>query len=124
MFVIMKKAIYLFFIALAFVSSCSYNNEEELYPSNDCDTADMSLAGDITPILNNYNCNGCHSAASNSGSVDLEGYTALKIWVDNGVLLKSIKHDGASPMPKAAPKMAQCDIDKVEAWIQQGAKDN
>ncbi len=117
------------YITTAFICSilfigCYYDVEEELYPSNDCETADMSLATDITPILNNYNCNGCHSAASNSGSVDLEGYTALKIWVDNGVLLKSIKHDGASPMPKAAPKMAQCDIDKVAAWIQQGAKDN
>lgn len=110
------------------LAACTYNSEEELYPAdpdNPCNTTDMSLSADITPILDAYNCNGCHSNASNSGSVDLEGYADLKIWVDNGKLLGSMKHDGtASEMPKAAPKMAQCDIDKVEAWIAQGSKDN
>lgn len=121
------KKIYTLPLLLAILSICScYNNsEEELYPNTTCITENMSLAEDILPILNNYQCNSCHSAASNSGSVNIEGYTNLKIWVDNGLLLGSIKHDGtASQMPKAAAKMNQCDIDKVEAWIIQGAQDN
>lgn len=105
--------------------SCHSNSEESLYPNTTCTTTDLSLAKDVLPILTNYQCNSCHSAASNSGSVNIEGYTNLKIWVDNGLLLGSIKHDGtASQMPKAAAKMNQCDIDKVEAWIIQGAQDN
>lgn len=116
--------IILFSIVLFTVSACTFDSEEELYPSSDCDTAEMSLATDIRPILDNYNCSGCHSSVSNSGGVDLEGHTDLKIWADNGILLKSMKHDGASPMPKGADKMNACDIAKVEAWISQGALDN
>ena len=104
--------------------ACTYNTEEELYPNSSCDTEDMSLSADITPIFDNYNCSGCHSTASNSGNVALEKYEDLKIWVNNGSLLKSIKHDGASPMPKGADKMNDCDIAKVEAWISQGALNN
>lgn len=125
MFVKVKYTVFIFFLALILISACTYNNEEELYPTSNCDTTDMSLATDIVPILDNYNCNGCHSTVSNSGDVDLERYNDLKIWVDNGKLLGSMQHDGtASEMPKGAPKMAQCDIDKVAAWIQQGANDN
>lgn len=125
MFVEMKVLFSIFFCALVLLMSCDYNSEEELYPNTDCQTENMSLASDITPILDNYNCNGCHSSTSNSGDVDLEGYDNLKIWIDNGKLMGSIKHDGtASEMPKSNPKMADCDIDKVEAWISQGAKNN
>ena len=121
----MKKNTFILFAATLLATACTYNSEEELYATNDCDTLEMSLAVDISPILNNYSCNSCHSSTSNAGGVDLEGYTNLKIWVDNGRLLGSMKQDGsASPMPKAAAKMAQCDIDKVEAWITQGSKNN
>ena len=124
-FVGVKKNTLTLFAALLFVTACTYNSEEELYPTDDCLTDDMSLATDISPILENYSCNSCHSSTSNAGGVDLEGYTNLKIWVDNGRLLGSMKQDGsASPMPKAAAKMAQCDIDKVEAWITQGSRNN
>ena len=124
-FVEVKKIIPMLFVAALSINACTYNTEEELYPTDECNTVAMSLGTDISPILDNYSCNSCHSSTSNAGGVDLEGYTNLKIWVDNGRLLGSMKHDGAtSPMPKAAPKMAQCDIDKVEAWITQGAQNN
>ena len=124
-FVRVKKNTFIIFAAILLASACTYNTEEELYPTNDCNTLEMSLDTDISPILDNYSCNSCHSSTSNAGGVDLEGYTNLKIWVDNGRLLGSMKQDGsASPMPKAAAKMAQCDIDKVEAWIIQGSKNN
>ena len=105
-------------------SACNYDNEEELYPTSSCKTADMSYATDVSNILQNYSCLSCHSSVSNDGSVTLEGYDNLKTWVDNGALLKSMKHDGASPMPKNQAKMNQCDIDKIEAWITDGAPNN
>ena len=105
-------------------SACNYDNEEELYPTSSCETVDMSYASDITNILQNYSCLSCHSSVSNDGSVTLEGYDNLKTWVDNGALLKSMKHDGPSPMPKSQAKMDQCDIDKIEAWINDGAPNN
>lgn len=84
----------------------------------------MSYAADVDAILKNYSCLSCHSSTNSQGSVNLEGYDALKVWVDNGILLKSMKHDGASPMPKNQAKMNQCDIDKIEAWITDGAQNN
>jgi cytochrome c551/c552 len=107
-----------------FASSCNYQNEEELFPSTDCETEAMSLATDITPILNNYGCLSCHSTVNNQGSVALEDYNDLKKWADNGILLKSMQHDGALAMPQNQAKMNACDIEKVAAWIIDGASNN
>jgi hypothetical protein len=109
---------------VCFASSCNYQNEEELFPSTTCDTEAMSLASDITPILTNYGCLSCHSTVSNQGSVALENYDDLKKWVDNGILLKSMQHDGALAMPQNQAKMNACDIEKVAAWITDGALNN
>lgn len=109
---------------VCFASSCNYQNEEELFPSNTCETEDMSLASDISPILTNYGCLSCHSTVSNQGSVALENYDDLKKWADNGILLKSMQHDGALAMPQNQPKMNACDIEKVAAWITDGSQNN
>ena len=119
-----RYTLVLFIALLIHFSACDYNNEEELYPTSSCETVDMSYATDVTDILQNYSCLACHSTVSNQGSVALEDYDDLRKWVDNGILLKSMKHDGASPMPKNQAKMNSCDIDKIEAWITDGAPNN
>ena len=102
-------------------TSCYYDNEEELYP---CKAGGMSYSSDITPIIEN-NCYTCHDQANNQGGVTLEGYSNLKVYVDNEKLLGAIKHEpGFSEMPQGLPQLGQCSIDKIEAWIDQGAKDN
>jgi mono/diheme cytochrome c family protein len=121
----MKRHTTVFFTALLIhFSACDYNNEEQLYPTSSCETVDMSYAIDVTDILQNYSCISCHSSANSQHSVILEGYDNVKVWVDSGTLLKSMKHDGASPMPKNQTKMNPCDIDKIEAWITAGALNN
>jgi len=105
-------------------TSCYYDNEEELYPEDTCKTDDMSYSNDIVPILED-NCYSCHDQANNQGGVTLEGYSNLKAYVDNGKLLGAIKHEpGFSEMPQDEPQLEQCQIDKIEAWIDQGALDN
>lgn len=108
-----------------FLFSCSSDSEEDLMPDNfECITVNMSYETDILPILNR-NCLGCHSAAVQQGGVDLEGYEALKLWVDNGVFLGSIKWEtGFSRMPKNLPQLPTCDISKIESWIDSGAPNN
>lgn len=107
---------------IGFVTSCSYNNVEELYPQTGCDTDSLSYQNDIVPILENNGCIGCHG---NTASLDIDGYDDLKITVDNGSLLGSIKHsDGFRPMPDFQPQIDQCLIDKIEAWIYDGAQNN
>lgn len=105
-------------------AACYYDVEEELYPVNTCDTTSVTYAVTVQNIIQE-NCYVCHSAASQQGGVILEGYTALKGYVDSGQLLGAIKQNsGFSPMPQGQPKLDDCTILKVETWITGGALDN
>ncbi len=58
--------------------------------------------------------------------INLETYAGLKTQVDNGRLIKSIKHESpASPMPKgSSATIAACEIAQIVSWVNAGAKDN
>ena len=106
------------------LNACYYDVEEELYPDTSCDTVDMSYEMDIVPILSE-NCYECHSQAVNTANITLEGYQNVMEYVNDGRLLGAIKHlPGFSPMPKNAPKLVECNIEKIETWIESGAPDN
>ena len=114
------------FLAVCIVSSCDYDSEEELYPvqPSGCDTTTVSYMNDIEPLIS-QNCYQCHSAALNFGNVTLEGYSAFKSEVDRGRLTGAIRRDfGFSSMPQDGDKLPDCDISKVEAWINNGAPNN
>ena len=105
-----------------FFSSCLYESKEKF---DVCNTENINYKDSVVAILDNYGCISCHSDQFASGGVDLEGYDDVKTYVDSDLLIKSMKHaDGVSPMPKSAPKMQACDIDKIEAWIYDGALNN
>jgi hypothetical protein len=109
---------------MIFLSSCYYDNEETLYPSTECITADMSYQNDIVPIISS-NCYVCHSAIANTGNITLEGYTEIKKYVDSGQLMGAINHaSGFKPMPEDAPKLNDCLISKIDSWIAAGAPNN
>ena len=105
--------------------SCYYDVESELYPTPPpCDLTSIRYYADIVPILND-NCNDCHSAASGNGGVVLEGYQEVLQYVDNGLLLCTVKWDpGCSEMPKNQAQMDPCTISKIEQWITDGALEN
>jgi hypothetical protein len=49
----------------------------------------------------------------------------MKKYVDNGELLGSIRFEaGYSGMPKNQSRLADCDIEKIEEWVNQGAPNN
>jgi len=106
------------------LNACKYDNEEDLYPDNTCNTKNVSYSENIVRIFNNYGCSGCHNNVNPQGGVNLEGYTQAKIWIDNGRLMKSIRHEDASPMPKGQAKMDTCSINRIQAWIDNGALNN
>ena len=104
--------------------SCYYDVEEELYTTLDCSTTGVTYSLIVAPIINSK-CYKCHDAANNSGNITLEGYANLKKYVDSGQLLGAIKHGpGFSQMPKNEAKLVDCDIEKIEAWITDGALQN
>ena len=111
--------------SMVIISSCYYDNEEELYPSTMCITENMSLETNIVPILQN-NCYSCHSvaAAPANRNVILEGYDELIKYVNNEQLVSAIRHESNYPMPQNAPMLNNCDISKIESWVNAGALDN
>ncbi|MFT5512688.1 MAG: mono/diheme cytochrome c family protein [Bacteroidia bacterium] len=118
-----------FAFVLLSVTSCYYDVEEELYPVNTCDTANVLYSNQVSLILKNecLNCHNSNNAPFIGGGVVLEGYANLKLQVDNGKLVSSITHDGnASFMPESAnnTKLPDCDIAQITAWVNAGAPNN
>ena len=95
------------------ITSCYYDNEEELYPNNFCDTIDISFVNDIQLKLNNE-CLACHQSPFPSGGPDLSNYQSVKVIADNSRLFGSLNHDNSfSPMPQGGEKWNECDLSKI-----------
>jgi len=111
------------------ISSCYYDKEELLYPvtENVCDTTNFTYGVKVSEIINS-NCLACHGNSVYTiagGGINLDGYSNLKAFVDNGKLIGSINHEqGFSPMPKNGGKLSECDISIIELWINSGSPDN
>jgi cytochrome c5 len=118
-----------FLVIFVVLFSCKKENEEDLLNNGSnnggvCNTENMSYKDDIAPIMS-ASCNACHSNQNASGGVRTNSFSNLQPIIENGSLLGSIKHEqGFSNMPQGQSKLPQCSIDKIEAWINQGAKDN
>ena len=108
-------------LGLFLLNSCYYDSEEELYGT--CNTTNITYSQNITNIFLNNSCMNCHgNPTSNGAPFSLVTYADVKAQVDAGRLLGAINHElGFAPMPKDAPKMSQCDIDKVTAWVAAGS---
>ncbi len=113
------------FAILMILSSCTYDNVEELYPSPpSCDTTDLTYSKDIGPIID-ASCAGCHSGSAPSGNISLANYNDVVISAQNGSLLGTIRHEnGWSPMPKNGNKLDDCSIKKIETWVESGTPNN
>lgn len=107
------------------MSSCYYDNEEYLYPEPvDCDTTNVTYSGTVVPILES-NCNSCHNQVSQQGGVITDNYNDLKVAIDNGSFRGAINHiNGWSPMPKGGNKLPECDLTKINLWLDRGAPNN
>ncbi len=122
----MKKLIALFLFVLLILSSCTYFNEQELFPNEVCDTSNITYSANILPIFQQF-CYRCHSASSGviRGNFNLEDFSNIQREVSNGQLLNNIKHDPAGiPMPQGDAKLSDCNINKIENWINNGTLQN
>lgn len=91
-----------------------------------CDTNNITFSSDVGPILSG-SCaiSGCHNGATMQSGLDLSIYASVKVIADDGRLIGTITHAAGFPsMPRNASKLAQCTIDKIQAWIIAGAQDN
>src|SRR5687767_9895156 len=124
----MKRNLVIAVLFTIVLSSCYYDVEEQLYPATgggNCETAGVTYASTVLPLLQNNGCMGCHSGGAPSGNISLEGYNNVRTVALNGKLFGVINHSpGFSPMPKGGNKMSACNINKIKAWIDAGATNN
>ena len=119
-----SKALIWMVALLVGLVSCHYNVEEDLVPINDCDVSKVSYALHISPIIESR-CLQCHAASLNFGGITLEGYDQLKKQIDGGRFLGAINHEpGFSPMPQNEGQLPTCNLDMIQAWINEGAPNN
>ncbi len=91
----------------------------------DCDTADVSYANVVQPILVERKCISCHDDDTPAAGLSFHTYDLLVVVAENGTLLGSIAHDpGFAKMPPNAPKIPACEIAQISAWIDAGTPDN
>lgn len=107
------------------MAGCYNDNSEELYPQptgSNCDTSNVTYTAAIQPIFN-QNCalSNCHATGSNLGGHILDTYVGATAAAGSGRLLGAISHaSGYSAMPKNMPKLSECNISKIQAWINKG----
>lgn len=115
--------------ATMWITGCYYDKAELVYPVSNCDTANVKYSTTIVSILTT-NCYTCHSNANASfsgGGVKLEGHANLVTLTTGGVnsrLVKAVNHTGPSPMPKGQPKLPDCQVNQITAWVLDGAPNN
>jgi hypothetical protein len=115
-------------LLIAFTTSCYYDSEERLYPkiSSPCDDVNVTFSTTVTPIL--HSCLSCHStsnAASSGSGIKLENYADVKVYVLNGKLMGAINHSsGYVAMPQGGGKLADCEINQLQKWIDNGTLNN
>ena len=129
----MKRAalIVVLTIISIFVYNCRYDNEEELYAETDpeeiCDTLNVRYSLSIQPILS-ANCYSCHSNTTSGAfgsGINLESHSGLVEVAHSGRLTGAITHSpGFSAMPQGGTKLDDCSINKIKAWIKEGALNN
>jgi mono/diheme cytochrome c family protein len=116
------KIIFPILVLMVTISSCTYNNEEELYGLA-CKTENVRYSVEIKNILN-ASCLGCHAGNASAGAgIKLDYYAEVKKYVDFNLFLESMTRENNS-MPKGAPRLSSCKIDQIRSWIENGAPNN
>jgi len=91
---------------------------------NTCDTTSVSYAGFVAPLLSTY-CVGCHSGGAPSGGIALNNFTGVQAVALNGRLIGAITWaSGFQRMPLNGAKLSECNINKIKAWVHNGASNN
>ena len=113
-------------IAAVAFSSCYNDSKEELHKndpgSTNCDTSAVSYSEDISLIFqNNCTSSGCHAGTAPAANLDLTDFNQAKNKASR--IVDRINGRGAL-MPQGGPSLSDCNILKIETWVQDGAPNN
>jgi len=106
------------FLAL---TSCYYDVESELYPSNCTTPQNIAFSVDVSPIIS-QNCavSGCHVPGGIT-SINFQNTNELMDVANNGTLYNEVVLDMTMP-PNSS--LAPCDQEIIAKWIEAGAPNN
>jgi hypothetical protein len=109
------------------LNSCSYHNEEKLYPKvvATCDTTNVTFSGTIDSIINTK-CSGaaCHSSGGASGFA-YNNYAGVKVSVDDGNIMdRVVLKNNVMPPASSGFVLTDCEIQKIRHWLYNGAPNN
>jgi len=123
--IIMCGALASVIVSIMVIQGCYYRKADLVYPqASTCDTSNVKYSVEVTNILR-ANCYSCHATGIAMGGVTLDTYAAVKSNVNFGLIPGVIMHlPGFAAMPKGRPKLADCDIAKISAWVNKGAPNN
>jgi hypothetical protein len=112
------------FLGGILVFRCESKNEEDLFGMTVCDTSKVTYRTSIEPILRK-NCYECHAINIATAGIILEGYDNLILRVNSGRFPGAVNHlDGYVPMPKDRGMLPECDLAKINIWLNDGAPNN
>lgn len=119
--------LYILFITI--LSGCYYDNEEKLYPVLDtsCNLDNVTFSGTVKPILQ-ASCYTCHSNANSlnsGGGIKLENHADVQTMAKSGKLMGAVNHaSGFLPMPQNGNKLPDCEISKLQRWVDNQTPNN
>lgn len=113
-------------LALILLTGCYFDKEDQLYPKptgKTCDTTGLTYAAHIKPIIDQYCATAtCHDNVTQAYTYDMSKYEGVKLAVDGERLLGAIRQEtGFYAMPKGLPKLTDCEMAKITAWVNAGA---
>jgi len=105
-------------------AGCSYSHGPAPNPCNDPTPA--TYAAVVSPIFD-AGCRRCHGSSAyqtRGGGINLGTYQGIRA-VPTTLLMGCIEQQpGFDAMPKGAPKLSDCDIARIRAWVAAGQPNN
>ncbi|MEX1240336.1 MAG: hypothetical protein WEB30_11485 [Cyclobacteriaceae bacterium] len=116
----------LFCCGVLLLAGCTFDNEESVFKDVVCpEISDAVTYSDFIKPLLEKRCVDCHNSVLSSGNVNMETHARLKVYIEDGSFFGAIRHlPGFNPMPQGDSKLSNCDIEKIENWIDSGYPEN
>lgn len=101
-------------------SGCTYDNAEELYGKQECETESVSFSSDIWPLISN-NCaiSGCH--VNGQQLPTLENYQQIS---QNAQTIKTKTGNGTMPPDGSGKSLTLEEINQIACWVDSGTQNN
>lgn len=115
--VIMARKTIAFIIICFALASCTFDNEQDYFELK-CETENLTYDS-LTYIFGI--CSQCHNNASTYRTgIEMDTYESVVKSINTGLVIPAIKHEGPYKMPYNLSKLPDCEIEKIEAWINDG----